>query len=227
MIEDVKVGDVFRSPMTEEINLNVGGKKFTTCKSTIMKFPKTTLAICINNERFVKPINGEYFFDRNGTLFEFILDFYRTGTIRYPTFISPDDFEEELEYWGIDAPKRKRRLKELVDVHRLQLRLSKCYLVLMDPTIELDYRKVCINAFTGMHELLQNYIDGREHAQLVLVTAGSRYNFQLFVDEFNKYLRMGQIMLTTREVKAGEYPKHELFHDDDGKWKIRLISYVL
>lgn len=49
------------------------------------------------------PIMGEYFFDRHPGVFGQILNYYRTGKLHYPTDVCGPLFEEELEFWGLDA----------------------------------------------------------------------------------------------------------------------------
>lgn len=89
---------------SERVVLNVGGKKFETYASTLLKFPESLLGIMFHerNEHLRKPdANGEYFFDRSPILFESVLNFYRTGKlIRIPGVVR-EMMEEELEFWQI------------------------------------------------------------------------------------------------------------------------------
>jgi hypothetical protein len=66
------------------IVFNVGGHKFEVSLCTLMKHPTSRLAKMFDSKNplssTVKPDkNGEYFFDRNGRIFEVILDYYRSG----------------------------------------------------------------------------------------------------------------------------------------------------
>jgi hypothetical protein len=45
---------------------------------------------------------GEYFFDRNGRLFEVVLDFYRIGRLRIPPDTPLDLLVDELDFFRID-----------------------------------------------------------------------------------------------------------------------------
>ena len=49
------------------------------------------------------PVLNEYFFDRNPRVFAQILNYYRSGKLHYPTDVCGPLFEEELEFWGLDA----------------------------------------------------------------------------------------------------------------------------
>ncbi|CAG8437614.1 1720_t:CDS:2 [Acaulospora morrowiae] len=70
----------------EHIVLNVGGVKYETYKSTLTAYPDTFLGTMFANHN--KPLlrhlgSNEYFIDRNGYIFYYILEFYRTGKINF------------------------------------------------------------------------------------------------------------------------------------------------
>jgi hypothetical protein len=88
----------------ERIVLNVGGVRYETYKSTLLKYPNTLLATMFsdrNRELLVKDDNGEYFIDRNGKAFEAILDWYRTGQLLVPPSCTPEMIQRELDYFQI------------------------------------------------------------------------------------------------------------------------------
>jgi hypothetical protein len=87
-------------PLT--LTLNVGGRIFQTYPSTLMTYPETTLARCFASGLAKPNEKGEYFFDRNGTAFEAILEIYRTGQAICPPNVDPTAFNHELVYWGFD-----------------------------------------------------------------------------------------------------------------------------
>ncbi|CAG8504856.1 22815_t:CDS:2 [Cetraspora pellucida] len=69
----------------QKIILNVGGVKYETYRSTLTKYPETLLGVMFSsrNEELLHPTNeNEYFFDRNGNAFRYIMTFYRTGKIQ-------------------------------------------------------------------------------------------------------------------------------------------------
>ncbi|KAG9304483.1 hypothetical protein G9A89_020047 [Geosiphon pyriformis] len=71
----------------ERIVLNVGGVKYETYRSTLTTYPTTLLGTMFQqrNKELLRPTNGnEYFFDRDGELFRFIMQFYRTGEFIWP-----------------------------------------------------------------------------------------------------------------------------------------------
>ncbi|CAG8508490.1 11774_t:CDS:2 [Ambispora gerdemannii] len=77
----------------ERIILNVGGiKQYETYRSTLTAYPDTLLGTMFSerNKQLVNPTqispagNKEYFIDRDGHVFRYILQFYRTGKIPWP-----------------------------------------------------------------------------------------------------------------------------------------------
>ncbi|XP_066478304.1 potassium channel regulatory protein [Tiliqua scincoides] len=69
--------------------LNVGGLKFTTWPSTLQQFPESRLARMLRgNDHEFKLVNGQFFVDRDGVLFSYILDFLRTLQISLPSDFS-------------------------------------------------------------------------------------------------------------------------------------------
>ncbi|RIB16824.1 BTB/POZ protein [Gigaspora rosea] len=80
-----------KSTNDERVILNVGGIKYETYRSTLTQYPKTLLGAMFQerNDAMLHPTNGnEYFFDRNGRAFHYIMEFYRTG--RAHSDIIPD-----------------------------------------------------------------------------------------------------------------------------------------
>lgn len=106
-------GDIFQtSGKNEEIvNLNVGGFKQSIDQDTILRFPHTRLGKLINchSEEAILELcddyNGadkEYYFDRNPSLFKYILNFYYTGKLHVMEELCIFSFCQEIEYWGIN-----------------------------------------------------------------------------------------------------------------------------
>jgi hypothetical protein len=88
--------------MDPTITLNVGGKIFQTHRSTIMKYPHTMLAKFITSRMNKPNEKGEHFFDRNPTMFEAILEIYRTGKVYCPPSMTVEALNHELEFWGFE-----------------------------------------------------------------------------------------------------------------------------
>ncbi|KAG9289551.1 hypothetical protein G9A89_002324 [Geosiphon pyriformis] len=111
----------------EKIVLNVGGVKYETYPSTFIRYPDTFLGLMFHprNKSLLRPKNGnEYFFDRNGHAFHYILEFYRTGKIpwhRWNSFARKRTFsettqkelQEELDYFQIKVDDNRVEMAEI------------------------------------------------------------------------------------------------------------------
>ncbi|CAG8827480.1 14466_t:CDS:2, partial [Racocetra persica] len=86
----------------QRVILNVVGVKYETYRSTLTKYPETLLGVMFSsrNEELLHPTNeNEYFFDRNGDAFRYIMSFYRTANIT----VNESELEEELDYFQIPS----------------------------------------------------------------------------------------------------------------------------
>ncbi|CAJ0896016.1 4004_t:CDS:2 [Entrophospora sp. SA101] len=97
-------------PVLDKITLNVGGIKYETFRSTLTAYPTTLLGSLFlydDDENPLYDAPNEFFIDRDGHLFHYIMQFYRTGKV--PTIdqaiglipITSQELEEELEYFKI------------------------------------------------------------------------------------------------------------------------------
>ncbi|XP_045474395.1 BTB/POZ domain-containing protein KCTD9 [Harmonia axyridis] len=111
----ISTGEDFVKPKNKKpsdwITLNVGGKYFTTSRSTLTsKEPTSMLArMFANNEDnylFIPSnvdANGAYLIDRSPTYFEPILNYLRSGHLIYDTHVNPDGILQEAKFFGIDS----------------------------------------------------------------------------------------------------------------------------
>lgn len=94
----------------ENIELNVGGKFYSTSVMTLTKIKDSLLwkVFSGNEKAFEKDGSGKYFIDRDGLLFLYILDFLRSKTIHLP-----EDFDElerlknEADYYELKEMRRQ------------------------------------------------------------------------------------------------------------------------
>lgn len=91
------------SDADNRVILNVGGIRHETYKATLKKIPATRLSRLTEALANYDPVLNEYYFDRHPQVFAQILNYYRTGKLHYPTNVCGPLFEEELEFWGLDA----------------------------------------------------------------------------------------------------------------------------
>ncbi|NWX20604.1 KCNRG protein, partial [Aegotheles bennettii] len=110
----------------EVVVLSVGGMRFVTRASTLQQFPESRLARMLNNgDQEFKLVNGEFFVDRDGTLFSYIMDFLRTLQVSLPTdFSDYQRLQREAEFYELyplaDLLSQERLLKprlEILEVH--------------------------------------------------------------------------------------------------------------
>ncbi|CAG8436170.1 9497_t:CDS:2 [Diversispora eburnea] len=97
----------------EKIVLNVGGIKYETYRSTLTSYPTTLLGsiFCYNDDEnpFLDPAHeNEFFIDRDGHLFHYIMQFYRT--------------EDELEYFKIPTYPPSQYSATTLSPNQLSLR---------------------------------------------------------------------------------------------------------
>ncbi|KAK3102117.1 hypothetical protein FSP39_008910 [Pinctada imbricata] len=99
----------------EIVNINVGGVKYSTYRSTLCKYPNSRLGAMfdgkIESERDQK---GRIFIDRNGRIFEYVLDYLRSGQLTLPRDLNDVDIlRKELDFYGIhDMQGILRQFKE-------------------------------------------------------------------------------------------------------------------
>ena len=98
---------------SEKIILNVGGSKFEILRKTLLTVKCGRIWRLINTfkqqeltelcDDFNTELN-EFFFDRDPTLFNYILNYYRTGKLHISESLCPVDLNNELIYWDLDQP---------------------------------------------------------------------------------------------------------------------------
>lgn len=85
----------------QRVIINVGGTFFKTRKTTLRNVPNTKLSDLDQMSEHYDKIYDEYYFDRNPYLFDYILDYYRTGSMHIPRNICSVHIREELRFWGL------------------------------------------------------------------------------------------------------------------------------
>ena len=85
----------------EWLTLNVGGTMFLTRRSTLRQVPNSLLADLTEDGPYFHPPSGQYLFDRNPDIFQYILDYYRTDQLHFPHNLCGPTIKKELDYWGI------------------------------------------------------------------------------------------------------------------------------
>ena len=90
--------------MAEDIiQLNVGGTAYTTTLATLRRYPDSMLGAMFNGSMPTrKDPNGQYFIDRDGTLFIHVLNFLRSSQLALPDeFALLDSLAVEADFYQI------------------------------------------------------------------------------------------------------------------------------
>jgi hypothetical protein len=98
------------------VKLNIGGKVFTTLKSTLTKYEDTMLSRLVSDDLNMKPTNivdenGNMFFDRDPNAFKFMLQCLRTEYVPYQDEMTRVQVQE-FDFWGIPFVKTYKRFYE-------------------------------------------------------------------------------------------------------------------
>lgn len=227
--------------MNSKVTLNVGGKLFTTYRSTIMKYPNTILGGFFSNEDLAKADEkGEYFWDRNGTLFEFILDFYRTGEVIYPTIVSKEVFDKELDFWCIPIPKihRKLSMDDIVNLSYLHMKIA-LYIRMeheIDAVEKHQYKKVIKGMYLAL-DLLESYVTNarkyffihpeKDISLFQSLNDGENTSIDkayiAAILEVNKSMKVGKIRFEVSIVNLNTCVAKEYYYLHQGKKKYRAL----
>lgn len=88
----------------EFVSLNVGGSVYRTSLSTLRRYPDSMLGAMFGGDLpTVRDKQGNYFIDRDGTLFRYILNFLRTSELTLPCdFKETELLRKEADFYQIE-----------------------------------------------------------------------------------------------------------------------------
>lgn len=87
-----------------QVCLNVGGVHYMTARSTLTKLPDSMLGRMFTSD-CMEAADQSVFVDRNGRLFEWVLDAHRDGVCRYPSDATEAErLHAEYVYFGLVDP---------------------------------------------------------------------------------------------------------------------------
>ncbi|KAM9307513.1 potassium voltage-gated channel subfamily V member 1 [Gastrophryne carolinensis] len=100
----------FSGAPRDHLTINVGGSRFVLSQKILSCHPHTRLgrlATSGGDEVYdlcddANLMDNEYFFDRSSQMFEYILNYYRTGRLHVMEELCAVSFLQEIQYWGID-----------------------------------------------------------------------------------------------------------------------------
>ncbi|CAG8526864.1 5061_t:CDS:2 [Cetraspora pellucida] len=213
----------------ETIILNVGGIKYETYQSTLTAYPDTFLGTMFQkrNRSLLIPRNGnEYFFDRSGQIFHYVMQFYRTGKLNLENqldsvSITPKEIEIELDFFQIPRPTSIdkiaiTKIRNLINAfNQLISKVVESYLKESSFKTDIDVLFLS-NGQATVHALL----DENNLSDVFLDTKRYAYNIMTLYKDIIK------------ERLENEYPELTWVHQHNGEdlqyWKIKLsISWTL
>ncbi|KAL1251608.1 hypothetical protein QQF64_019404 [Cirrhinus molitorella] len=90
--------------MMDTVTLNVGGQLYTTSLSTLQRYPDSMLGAMFRGDfPTTRDAQGNYFIDRDGPLFRYILNFLRTSKLTLPCdFKETELLRKEADFYQIE-----------------------------------------------------------------------------------------------------------------------------
>ena len=91
------------SAFPQVISLNVGGTIYTASLATLTRYSKSMLAAMFSGRMpIVTDADGNYFIDRDGLLFRYVLNFLRSGQLDLPKgFAELEQLKQEVDYYQL------------------------------------------------------------------------------------------------------------------------------
>ena len=92
------------SPSHEEssnVVLNVGGTRYEVARTTLDRYPDSMLATLVSKRWTANNANRPIFIDRDGSRFQFVLDFLRDGKVHLPASVSAEALRADFAYYGL------------------------------------------------------------------------------------------------------------------------------
>ncbi|XP_061656410.1 potassium voltage-gated channel subfamily V member 2 [Syngnathoides biaculeatus] len=137
--EDALPPRILLSPTKHfKLNINVGGTVYHMPYRVAVRYPKTRIGRLATYTDHNKKLelcddyivhSSEFFFDRDPTIFQNIFNFYRTGVLWIKDELCPQNFLEEINYWGVRIKNSQRccrvSFEERQDELNEQLKIQK------------------------------------------------------------------------------------------------------
>jgi len=97
--------DMTKFKIEDPVELNVGGRSFTTFKSTLIKEEGSMLeAMFSGRHPPIKDTKGRFFIDRSPESFVYVINYLRTGKLVYPNDPYVKNlFISDLSYFGLES----------------------------------------------------------------------------------------------------------------------------
>ena len=100
-MESSEVKDLLLDENPFDVTLNIEGRIFQTTEATIKNLPGSLLGTLNENSTYFDPKTKAFCFDRDSTLFRYILTAHRNGEIHVPQDMCAIQFKKEMDFWGV------------------------------------------------------------------------------------------------------------------------------
>ena len=92
---------ISRMVQNYRVYINIGGQRFLTNWDTLQQPNCSRLSqLCISDPTYDSD-NNEFYFDRSGSLFEYIIDLHRTGALHLPHNVCIPRMLDEMKFWDV------------------------------------------------------------------------------------------------------------------------------
>ncbi|GAX22438.1 hypothetical protein FisN_14Hh052 [Fistulifera solaris] len=171
-----------RMTMTEtenyRISVDVGGTMYEISRDTLASCEGSKLTSMIMEQWKDTNLDGYILIDRDGKMFEYVLDYLQTHTVFLPREVSRLALEREFEYYGIEA--------DMTNVHDLygfeHLRMIKEEIGVQEAHLDVlksEAMAIQLSMFTEL-EYLRNIPSKTECVNFDIPKEYSSYNKALF-----------------------------------------------
>jgi hypothetical protein len=101
-MEDIFVNDDSMHPCSHRVKINVGGKSFEVSRSLIHQYPESMIGRLISDTWHKSHHEDAIFIDRDGDIFNHVLNYMRYGSIELPAVVPKAMFQRELDFYGLE-----------------------------------------------------------------------------------------------------------------------------
>eukprot|EP00760_Papus_ankaliazontas_P038576 PhM_4_TR9194/c0_g1_i1/m.16018 len=101
--EATRLAEAMARDVKDKVTLDIGGHCYSTTMATLRRYPRSLFGKMFSGRAPLPAVDehsGGYFFDRNGELFGFILDFLRDGSVVAPVQLHAA-IRREAEYFDL------------------------------------------------------------------------------------------------------------------------------
>lgn len=139
------------------IDINIGGSVYTTSLASLTRFPDSMLGVMFNGRRPVaKDSRGNFFIDRDGPMFRYVLNFLRSSKLNLPdNFQEFDQLAEEADFYQIP------RLIDALNEIKLKRTVARNQVIRLTLDRDKHGLETLLSVFAEIH-ILQEIFQGHD-----------------------------------------------------------------